>query len=124
VILHLSRLGRIGPDDIAPIGFTQEGIAAALNVRQGTLVKVLQRLKAAEVLTVDRRHVSGVDRRRYVYRLTALGESVARDLRHPTATAPPVGRPNPWRAGPGPAQPRRGEWVAEPVAPLAETPRK
>ncbi|MCI4365863.1 MAG: PadR family transcriptional regulator [Thermoplasmata archaeon] len=103
VILHLSLLGRLGHDDVARIGFTQEGMSAALVVRQGSLVRVLQRLEAAGVLVVDRRHVSGVDRRRKVYRLTALGESVARDLRHPVPASsrppePPSTPEPPWSA--------------------------
>ncbi len=109
VILHLSGLGRLGHDDVARVGFTQQGMAAALSARQGSLVRVLQRLEAADVLTVDRRHVSGMARRLKVYRLTALGESVARDLRHPTDGAPPrIDRPSP-------SEPTRasstGEWV-------------
>src|SRR5208282_2021853 len=118
VISHLSRLGRIGPDDVAPVGFTQQGMAAALAVRQGTLVKVLQRLRAADVLTVDRRHVSGMDRRLNVYRLTSLGESVARDLRHPPRGARPVSPPNEWVAVS--SRPRPSEWTSESPSPGTE----
>jgi DNA-binding PadR family transcriptional regulator len=113
VISHLSRLGRIGPDDVAPVGFTQQGMAAALEVRQGTLVKVLQRLRAADVLTVDRRHVSGVDRRLNVYRLTSLGESIAQDLRHRPRGTQPTPPPNEWVAVS--ARPRPSEWTREPA---------
>jgi DNA-binding MarR family transcriptional regulator len=81
VIVHLARLGRLGNDEVGRTGFTQMGIGKALDVRQGTLTKVLTRLEAAEVVVVDRRHVQGAPRRLNVYRLTALGESVARDLR-------------------------------------------
>jgi DNA-binding MarR family transcriptional regulator len=82
VILHLSRLGRLGPDDLAKVGSTQQGIALALGVSQGSLVRVLQRLVAGEMLTVERRHVANVNRRLKVYCLTGRGESAARDLRH------------------------------------------
>jgi len=82
VITHLASLGRLGNDEVARLGFTQKGIGEALTVRQGTLAKVLSRLEAARVIEVDRRHVEGQPRRLNVYRLTALGESVARDLRH------------------------------------------
>jgi DNA-binding PadR family transcriptional regulator len=83
VIAHLSSLGRLGNDDVGPLGFTQKGMSAALAIRQGTLTKVLSRLEAARVIEVDKRHVRGEPRRLKVYRLTALGESVARELRHP-----------------------------------------
>lgn len=82
VIVHLSSLGRLGNDDVGLPGFTQRGMSEALDIRQGTLTKVLSRLRAARVVEVDRRHVRGQPRRLNVYRLTALGESVARDLRH------------------------------------------
>lgn len=81
VILHLASLGRLSVDDIALLGHTQQGMIAALNVRQGSLAKVLSRLVSARVLDVDRRHVQGMPRRLNVYRLTVLGESVARDVR-------------------------------------------
>ncbi len=89
VIAHLGSLGRLGNDEIARVGFTQQGIGAALGLRQGTVAKVLQRLEAADVVEVDRRHVSGEPRRLKIYRLTALGESVARDLRHRRPPTPP-----------------------------------
>lgn len=81
VILHLASLGRLGNDEVARVGFTQRGMAEALEVRQGTLAKVVSRLEAAGVVEVDRRHVSGEPRRLKVYRLTGLGESVAKDIR-------------------------------------------
>jgi DNA-binding PadR family transcriptional regulator len=82
VILHLAGLGRLAYDDVGLIGHTQAGMSEALGIRQGTLTKVLSRLVAAKVVEVDRRHVHGEPRRLNVYRLTALGESVARDVRH------------------------------------------
>jgi DNA-binding PadR family transcriptional regulator len=53
----------------------------ALAVPQGVLTGVLRRLVAAEVMSERREHAQGVDRRVKVYRLTPLGEQVARDLR-------------------------------------------
>jgi DNA-binding MarR family transcriptional regulator len=82
VIVHLSLLGRLGNDEVGRLGFTQAGMSETLGIRQGTLTKVLSRLEAARVVEVDRRHVQGQSRRLNVYRLTALGESVARDIRH------------------------------------------
>lgn len=87
VITHLASLGRLGNDEVGRLGFTQKGMSEALAIRQGTLTKVLSRLEAAKVIESDRRHVRGQPRRLNVYRLTALGESVARDLRH-RSTAP------------------------------------
>jgi hypothetical protein len=86
IILHLASLGRIGSDEIAKLGHTQQGMREALGIQQGSLAKVLTRLEEADVVASDRRHVSGQPRRLKVYRLTGLGESVARDLRH----RPPV----------------------------------
>jgi DNA-binding MarR family transcriptional regulator len=85
VIVHLASLGRLGNDEVARRGYTQQGIVDALGIPQGTVAKVLDRLEAADVVEVDLRHVSGEPRRLKVYRLTALGESVARDVRrqHP-----------------------------------------
>jgi DNA-binding PadR family transcriptional regulator len=111
IILHLAGLGRLGYDEVARVGFTQQDMASALSARQGSLVRVLRRLEAAEVLTVDRRHVSGVPRRLKVYRPTSLGESIARDLRHPTDGAPRgTGSPR----APPPVRPSTaGDWVVQ-----------
>jgi DNA-binding PadR family transcriptional regulator len=109
VILHLSLQGPLAYDEVARVGFTQQGMASSLVVRQGSLVRVLQRLEAADVLTVERRHVSGSDRRLKVYRLTSLGESVARDLRHPKSGTTRV--PPPPRAPEPPPSATAGEWV-------------
>jgi DNA-binding PadR family transcriptional regulator len=98
VILHLARLDRIGPNDIPSIESTQQGMAAAFDVRQGSLVKVLQRLRAGEVVTVERRFVAGADRHMKVYRLTPLGEATARNIRRRTLEP---ARPHP-----------NGEWVS------------
>ncbi len=89
VILHLYGLGRLEPHEVATIGFTQRGMVDTLALRQGTLTKVLARLKAAGVIEVDRRHVTKESRRMNVYRLSALGESVARELRRTGNDHPP-----------------------------------
>lgn len=56
-------------------------MSEALSVPQGAIAKALQRLGAAGVFEVDRRHVSHQARRLLVYQLTPLGEALARDLR-------------------------------------------
>jgi DNA-binding PadR family transcriptional regulator len=81
VILHLAQLPPLGPNDIASLEHTQQGMVAALSVRQGSLTKVLRRLLAGDAVGVERRYVSGADQRLKVYRLTALGESLSRDVR-------------------------------------------
>ncbi|MFI5415176.1 MAG: hypothetical protein ACHQ16_05890 [Candidatus Lutacidiplasmatales archaeon] len=81
VILHLYAQGRLAPYEVAGPEFTQSGIGSTLELRQGTVTRVLTRLTAAGVLGSDRRHVAGRSRRLLVYTLTPLGESVARDLR-------------------------------------------
>lgn len=81
ILVHLLSLGRLGEDDVARRGFTQAGMVEALGLSQGTIAKTLTRLEAANVLKADRRHVEGQPTRLKVYRLTPLGESVARDAR-------------------------------------------
>lgn len=84
IVLHLSSLGALGPHDVAPAGFTQAGMAAALGAKQNSLATVLKRLELAGVLTTDVRHIRGGARRMKVYRLTHRGEALARDLRSRT----------------------------------------
>jgi PKD repeat protein/DNA-binding MarR family transcriptional regulator len=81
IVLHLGRQGALHDYDVATIGYTQAGMAAALGVRQNALTNVLTRLMAAEILRVELRHVSGQPRRLKVYSLTGRGEALARDLR-------------------------------------------
>lgn len=90
VILHLASLGWLSPHEVARFGYTQGGMIQALDIRQGTLAKVLSRLVAARVIEVDLRHVQGQARRLKVYRLTNMGEAVARNLRtrHVTRIVP------------------------------------
>ncbi|HZY92531.1 MAG TPA: PKD domain-containing protein [Thermoplasmata archaeon] len=80
-ILHIGRLGTLGPNDVAPLGLTQAGMADALGVSQNSLSNVLRRLVAAGVLSQEVRHVSGRPRRLRVYRFTSRGETIYRDLR-------------------------------------------
>jgi hypothetical protein len=87
IVLHLAGQGRLGPDEVAPLGFSQPGISQSLGVRQNALTNVLRRLVAAGVLVEDVRHVRGQPRRLKVYQLTGRGEALARELRH--ATRPP-----------------------------------
>lgn len=93
LILHLYAQGRLAPHEVADPEFTQAGIGSTLDLRQGTVTRVLTRLTAAGVLGSDRRHVAGRSRRLLVYTLTPLGESVARDLRR-RAVGPSGPRPD------------------------------
>jgi DNA-binding MarR family transcriptional regulator len=81
VILFLYGLGPLSPNDMALLSYTQQGMAKELQVRQDSLVRVLQRLTASGVTIVERRFVVDANRRMKVYRLTYLGESAARSLR-------------------------------------------
>jgi hypothetical protein len=107
VVVHLGALGRLGLDELARPERTQQGMIAALACPQSTLSRVLARLVASDVLTRERRHVRGLDRRVYVYALTSRGESLARELRlRPGSPASAV--PSPVRA------PAREPWPAVP----------
>jgi DNA-binding MarR family transcriptional regulator len=97
ILVHLFRLGRIGPDEVGLPTATQRGIGEALHAEQSAVSKALSRLVAAEVVVVRRRHVRGGDRRVNVYTLTRRGELVVHELRAQAArmaaiTASP-GRP-------------------------------
>ncbi|MCI4350086.1 MAG: PadR family transcriptional regulator [Thermoplasmata archaeon] len=87
VVLHIAGQGFLPPNEVAPPGLSQMGMVADLGAAQTSLTKVLQRLEAAGVLTVGRAHVRGQPRRLKVYRLTPLGESLARELRSQAAAA-------------------------------------
>jgi hypothetical protein len=89
VILHLSELRRPGPNDVAGVEGTQQGMVAAFDVRQSSLVKVLKALLAGDVVAVEHRFVGGgANRRMQVYYLTPVGVSAARDLRRAEALTP------------------------------------
>lgn len=101
VVLHLGRLGRLHPDDLAPTGRTQAGMSEMLEVGQNSLTNVLRRLEAADILWHEVRHVRDRPRRLKVYGLTERGEALARDLRgrggRPGDRPPPGGRDAPAR---------------------------
>ena len=80
VMLHLYLQGHLADGEVAPFGFTQGGMAEKLRVAQSPLSSVLRRLVVAGLVSQDTRHVRGQPRRLRVYRLTPVGEVVARDL--------------------------------------------
>ena len=86
IVLHLYRLGRVLPDELATSSRTQRGLGEELGVPQNVLSNVVRRLEAAGVLTSRVEHVQGRDRRVKVYYLTTAGERLARSL---TRAAPP-----------------------------------
>jgi DNA-binding MarR family transcriptional regulator len=81
VILHVFAQGTLPPGAIAPLGLSQAGIGQGLGIPQAGLAAVLRRLEAAGVLVGERAHVQGRDRRLKVYRLTARGLELAKELR-------------------------------------------
>ncbi|MDE1820194.1 MAG: PKD domain-containing protein [Euryarchaeota archaeon] len=89
VVVHLALQGALHADDVAPVAFTQQGMAETLGVRQNALTNVLRRLEAGGILLVDVRHVRGRPRRMKVYRLTGRGEALAKELRRKGATLDP-----------------------------------
>lgn len=89
VILHLSRIGRPLPDDIARPESTQRGVADSLRTTQGAISKVLHRLSAVDVVGHSRGHVRGQDRRVHTYYVTAKGEELARRYREKYGDALP-----------------------------------
>jgi DNA-binding MarR family transcriptional regulator len=88
VLLHIARQGRYGPDEVPPKAFSQAGMVEALGLTQGALVGILQRFVAAGILSVERSHVRGIDRRVKIYQLTPQGESVVREIRRRQAPSP------------------------------------
>jgi DNA-binding PadR family transcriptional regulator len=102
VLLHLAQLPRLGPNDLAPVERTQQGMVQQLDVRQGSLGKVLRRLCVGEVLGVERRWVGGVNRRLKVYRLTPLGEAATGDLLRRRTPVPPPAPTSAWSVLAGP----------------------
>ncbi len=91
ILLHIARQGRYGPDEVPPRALSQAGIVEALGVTQGAIVGALQEFVAAEILSVERDHVRGTDRRVKVYRLTLEGERLVHELRRrQVVAAPPV----------------------------------
>jgi DNA-binding PadR family transcriptional regulator len=99
VILHLAGLGRLGPNDVAVLDSTQQGMVARLEVRQSSLGRVLQLLEVVELVGVERRFVVDARRRMKVYRLTELGESTARNLRRNASVPPHPAAASGWVSG-------------------------
>jgi DNA-binding PadR family transcriptional regulator len=111
VILHLAALRRLGPNDMAEVDRTQQGMVDALGARQGSLVRVLQRLLSGKVVTVERRFVLGPNRRMKVYHLSPLGESAAASLQRKSArTTPSADR----SLRTTPVEDRSGPWMPAP----------
>jgi DNA-binding MarR family transcriptional regulator len=76
------------PEEVAPFGMTQTGLAERLGRPQGAFARVLQRLEASGVVASDLRHVAGANRRQKVYQLTPRGREIARNLaRIPSTSA-------------------------------------
>jgi DNA-binding MarR family transcriptional regulator len=93
VILHLYAQGVLPPGEVAPRSLCQAGMRETLLARQGALAAVLQRLEAAGITEAATAHVRGANRRVKVYRLTARGSALARQLvSDRTASARATGR--------------------------------
>ncbi|MCI4368770.1 MAG: PKD domain-containing protein [Thermoplasmata archaeon] len=80
IVEHLGRHGTHESEGTVRPEFTQRGMAEQLSVRQGPLSNVLRRLVAAGVLSEELRHVHGAPRRLKVYRLTAEGRALSREM--------------------------------------------
>jgi len=92
VIDHLRQQPRTGPYDIAASGMSQAGMVEALGASQSAIAKVARRLVASGVLLETREHVQGSPTRLKVYRLTPLGEALARDIRARRRVRTPAAR--------------------------------
>lgn len=80
IVLHLASQGTLRREDVAPLAFTQEGMALVLHRGQSVFVKSLHRLEATGHVKVEVRYVQGESRQRKVYLLTTKGETLAREL--------------------------------------------
>jgi DNA-binding transcriptional ArsR family regulator len=81
VVRYLATLPRLAPGEAAEVGRTQGGMAAALDVGQSAVSRVLSQLERAGVVSVATDHVAGSSRRVKVYRLTPHGERLGTALR-------------------------------------------
>jgi len=80
IVVVLAREGRLGEESpLRPVR-TQAGLVESLGSNQSAVSKVLRRLVAAELLSVERRHVPGRSQRLKVYALTRRGELLAREV--------------------------------------------
>jgi DNA-binding MarR family transcriptional regulator len=80
LLRQLYGLGRPQPEGPIPVGFSQEGLASALQKPQGGIARALQRLEESGLIVSEVAHVQGRRRRVKVYRLTPRGESAVRRL--------------------------------------------
>ena len=87
ILLHLYRQPRLGPDDVAGVGHTQEGMSQGFGRPQSSFARALARLREQGLVIEGLHHVAGKPRRRKAYRLTAKGEAAARQM-HLAATSP------------------------------------
>ncbi len=85
LLLHLVGLPKLYPSDIPTRSWTQAGIAEEIGAGQSAVSRILRRLVAAGVVTVETRHVAGSPRRVRIYRLTDRGERLGRALRETPA---------------------------------------
>ena len=91
LVRHLGGLPKLWPNDIPSKAWTQAGIAEAIGAGQSAVSRVLRRLVAAGIVTVETRHVGGSVRRLRIYRLTERGERLGRALREIRPPGPPSG---------------------------------
>lgn len=91
LVRHLAGLPRLGPNDLPTADWTQAGIASSIGAGQSAVSRVLQRLVAAGIVSVETRHVEGSVRRLRIYRLTERGERLGRALREAPADRTPSG---------------------------------
>ncbi|HEV2317860.1 MAG TPA: PKD domain-containing protein [Thermoplasmata archaeon] len=80
LMVRLYTLGRLGPGDVPGSEWTQQGLSAALGVRQNVTSKLVRRLEAAGLVVSELGHVRDRPRRVLVYRLTSKGETIAGHL--------------------------------------------
>jgi PKD repeat protein/DNA-binding MarR family transcriptional regulator len=80
VLLHLARVGVDGPAELPSLDRTQMGIAASAGIGRNQVSSILNRLMVAGVVSRELSHVQGQSKRLRVYRLTAAGEELARQI--------------------------------------------
>jgi DNA-binding MarR family transcriptional regulator len=81
LLLHIARQPRFEPGETAPEALTQAGMAGALRTSQPAVSNALNRLVDGGALEVVRSHVRHKLTRLKVYRLTAHGEVLVRQIR-------------------------------------------
>jgi DNA-binding MarR family transcriptional regulator len=81
ILLHIARQPRVGREEVPPPSLTQAGIAEALGSTQASVSNALNRLVDGGAVEVERSYVQHRWIRLKTYRLTALGERLARQIR-------------------------------------------